>query len=292
MGRMVEVDTKLFRTVLTVAAERSFSVAARRMGYSQATMSLRIQALEEKLGVQLLARGPRDVRLTPAGRSLLPEIQALVDLHDRMVGRLRSMPVVATVRLGVAEGCAAALLPGLMNDMLADRSGAQLDILCRTSSSLQRMIEAQRLDLAVLPLPGNATIGLDMRRLRLHWVASPGFAFDPGAPVPVAWHEADCLCRVAGVAALEGAGIAYLEVSPGPDERDARTAVAEGTAVTVMVEGAVPAALEIMPAQSGLPLLNKASVRLLESPGAQSEATEAVKRKILNAYRRADAQPA
>lgn len=287
---MIDIDTKLFRTFLVVAAERSFSVGARRMGFSQATMSLRIQALEEKLGVRLLDRGPRDVKLTAEGRSLLPEIQALVDLHDRTVGRLRGTPVVARVRLGIGEGCSASLLPVLMADMLEGPSVAQLDILCRRGGCLRRLIEARRLDLAVLALPGNALSGRNLHRLTLHWVASPRFALDPEMPVPVAWYGTDCPFRISGIAALESMSVAYREVLPDPDERVVQEAVEGGTAVTVMAEGTVPVALSVLPPHSGLPPLGQASVRLLESAGVQSEAAAAVKRKIMSAYGGSEAQ--
>ncbi|MYE01349.1 MAG: LysR family transcriptional regulator [Alphaproteobacteria bacterium] len=290
VGKMIDVDTKLFRTFLTVAAERSFSVGARRMGYSQATMSLRIQALEEKLGVRLLERGPRDVRLTAAGRSLLPEIQALVDMHDRMVKRSKETPAFATVRVGIADSCGASLLPGLMNDILDDRSGAQLDILRRRSGCLQQMIEARRLDLAVVVLPGDSPAGFELGALKLRWVASPGFMPVPGMPVPVAWSGPDCPFRAMGVAALESSGVAYREVLPDPDEQVGQAALAAGTAVTVMAEGTVPEAMHVLPPDSGLPALHRASVRLLESAGMQSEATASVKRRIVDACLGAGAQ--
>ncbi len=77
-------------------------------------MSLHIRTLEDKLGARLLHRSPHSVALTAEGRRLLPEIQALVDMHDRMVGRLQSGPVYGEVRLGVAEAYAASLFPGLL----------------------------------------------------------------------------------------------------------------------------------------------------------------------------------
>ena len=282
---MIDVDTKLFRTFLTVATEQSFSVSARRMGYSQATMSLRIQALEEKLGVRLLDRGPRAVRLTAEGRDLLPEIQALVDMHDRMVEQLHERPAFATVRVGIAESCGASFLLELMNGALDKGSGVQLDILCRRGSRLRRMIEARRLDLAVVALPGNAPGGLELAGLKLHWVASPRFALDLGAPVPVAWYEKDCPFRGAGIATLERNGIAYREVLPDPDEQVVKAAMAAGAAVTVWVDGGIPETLEALPPHSGLPQLDRASVRLLERTGARSEATATVRQKIVEAYR-------
>lgn len=286
---VVDIDTKLFRSFLAVATERSFSLGARRLGFSQATMSLRIRGLEEKLGVRLLDRDPRNVQLTAAGRSLLPEVRALVGMHDEMLKRLRVVPAVARVRLGIAEGHVASLLPRLMRDMRDDRFGVQLEILCGTNGCLQHMVVSRRLDLAILSMPGSSAAGLDLCNLQLHWVASPGFAPEAGAPLPVAWHEDACFFRMSGTAALKSAGVAYREVLIGSDERIVQAAVEAGTAVTVMAEGTVPPALEVLPPDLRLPALERAAVRLLESPDAQSEAIRAVKRRILGAYRGAEA---
>ena len=254
------------------------------MGFSQATMSLRIRVLEEKLGVRLLNRSPRNVQLTAAGRGLLPEIRALVGMHDEMLRRLRAAPVVAKVRLGIAEGHVASLLPRLMKAMRDDRFGVQLEFLCETNGCLQRMVESRRLDLAILSMPGSSAAGLDLCSLQLHWVASPDFVPDAESPLPVAWHEDDCFFRMSGTAALNNAGVAYREVLLGSDGRIVQAAVEAGTAVTVMAEGTVPAALKVFPPNQGLPALERAAIRLLENPGAQSEAIRAVKRRILGAY--------
>ena len=53
---------------LAVAETQGFSAAARKLGVSPAHVSRRIAALEARLGVQLVARTTRQVRLTDAGR--------------------------------------------------------------------------------------------------------------------------------------------------------------------------------------------------------------------------------
>ena len=110
---MRDVDTRLLRSFIVVAAEQSVSQGAKRLGCSQGTMSLRISKLEKDLGLQLLKRERYNFRLTPAGRDLLPDAQTLVDMHDRLFDRARAKLVWATVRLGVGEGCGLYLVPRL-----------------------------------------------------------------------------------------------------------------------------------------------------------------------------------
>jgi len=56
------------REFLAVAETNGFSAAARSLGVSVAHVSRRVSTLEDRLGVQLVARTTRRVRLTDAGR--------------------------------------------------------------------------------------------------------------------------------------------------------------------------------------------------------------------------------
>lgn len=62
--------------LLTVlASTRSFTEAARRLGVSKATASMRITELEKQSGVSLVRRTTRSVGLTEAGQQLVNELQ-------------------------------------------------------------------------------------------------------------------------------------------------------------------------------------------------------------------------
>ena len=61
------------RTFAAVAEELSFTRAAEAIGLSQQATSKAVRALEDELGVVLLERTTREVRLTPAGASLLAD---------------------------------------------------------------------------------------------------------------------------------------------------------------------------------------------------------------------------
>ncbi|MCR4883541.1 MAG: LysR family transcriptional regulator [Clostridiales bacterium] len=77
------MDIRVLRYFLTVAREESFSRAADALYLSQPTLSRQIKDMEEELGVQLLVRTNRNVRLTQEGQRLRRRAQEIVDLVDK-----------------------------------------------------------------------------------------------------------------------------------------------------------------------------------------------------------------
>ncbi|MBU2285501.1 MAG: LysR family transcriptional regulator, partial [Gammaproteobacteria bacterium] len=64
-----------------VATQRkgSLSAAARSLSLSPATISRRISALEEELGVQLVDRTSRNLKVTEAGQAFLEHSEAVLE---------------------------------------------------------------------------------------------------------------------------------------------------------------------------------------------------------------------
>src|SRR5689334_6287153 len=70
---MEELETRELRYFVAVAEELHFGRAAARLGIAQPPLSRAIRLMERRLGVSLLERTSRSVRLTPAGEVLLSE---------------------------------------------------------------------------------------------------------------------------------------------------------------------------------------------------------------------------
>ncbi len=88
------------RAFLEVARQRSFTRAAGKLGVTRSALSHTIRALEERLGIRLLARTTRDVAPTAAGvrlvesiehhfEAIASEISAISALRDRPSGHVR-----------------------------------------------------------------------------------------------------------------------------------------------------------------------------------------------------------
>ena len=281
---MADIETKLLRSFLAVATERSFSVAAELCGCSQGTMSIRIRHLEEHLGMRLFERKHRDVRLTFAGRELLAEAQAVVDMHDRLFQRANARLLRGSVRLGIDEGCAANLLPRLLEKVLHVYTALELDVLCENSASLQQRIEDGALDLAVVMNFEKLPSAMQLSRPRLRWVASSEFTIGDWGRLPIAGCPENSLLGIAARDALQSHGVAYREALCSANERVILSAVSSGTAITVMAEGSIPEGLRVVSDEQALPPLDRVRIQLLEKSTQRSEAAHLVKRELASLY--------
>ena len=101
------------RVFCTVAAERSFSRAARKLRRTQPAVSQAIRRLEEAAGERLIDRSSRDGTLTDAGELLLDYGTRLVRLADDASAAVADLRKVRSGRvvIGANEGSVPAVLP-------------------------------------------------------------------------------------------------------------------------------------------------------------------------------------
>ena len=65
-----------------VVEAKSFSEAARRLGMPISTVSRRVAELEDQLGVRLLDRSTRNLRLTDLGTEVLEQATRSVEINE------------------------------------------------------------------------------------------------------------------------------------------------------------------------------------------------------------------
>src|SRR5206468_9390986 len=103
---MVRDELSVLSAFLTVAEERSFTRAAKRLGVSTSALSHAIKGLEEHFGVPLLARTTRSVAPTDAGAQLITRLRpALGDVREalELVSGLRDRPAGHAAQIGRAH---------------------------------------------------------------------------------------------------------------------------------------------------------------------------------------------
>jgi DNA-binding transcriptional LysR family regulator len=115
---------------LAVARERSFTRAAAKLGLSQSALSQTVRALEERLGVRLLARTTRSVAPTQAGEQLLKTIAPKLDEMDAALaalGDLRDKPA-GMIRITSTEYAAEAVLMPALAKLLPNYPDIKVEV--------------------------------------------------------------------------------------------------------------------------------------------------------------------
>jgi DNA-binding transcriptional LysR family regulator len=146
------LDLKLLMTFREVANCHSFSEAAKRLGYTQPAVSQHVSRLEATLGVRLLERDARGVRLTPAGELLLTRAAALLDQARRAEDDVREAAGAGRpcVRIGAFATLAGGLLPGATRDLRARRPDLKLEVkVFEPEDSIDELLSG-RLDVATI----------------------------------------------------------------------------------------------------------------------------------------------
>lgn len=138
-----------------VAKHRSFTKAAEIAGLTQSAITRQMQGMEESLGIDLLERTTRSVRVTPAGKFLEAEALRLIGDVEHSLQRLREDFADArkVVRVGVARSIGLAYLPGFFHANLRRSPKVGYRVSSGTSSDLLSRLESNELDLAVLCPP-------------------------------------------------------------------------------------------------------------------------------------------
>src|SRR6476659_9562399 len=111
-------ELRIVRYFIAVAEELHFGRAAHRLRMAQPGLSQQIRSLEQQLGVRLLDRTSRQVRLTPAGTLLLDEGRRLLAQAERTADQVRRAGLGQVGRITVAAIGSATydILPRLLRE--------------------------------------------------------------------------------------------------------------------------------------------------------------------------------
>jgi len=96
------MELRQLRAFIEVADSGHFGHAAERLHITQPALTQRIQSLERELGVHLLERNAREVRLAPAGTILLPHARRMVEAEDVSLHDLKAYSSGVVGRLHIA----------------------------------------------------------------------------------------------------------------------------------------------------------------------------------------------
>lgn len=273
----LSLDIDLLRSFAAVADTGALSRAADRVGRTQSALSMQMKRLEYIVGQPLLHRTGRGVGLTLAGERLLSHAIRMVQLNDGALSELRGQQLEGTLRLGCPDDYAVAILPPLLREFAREHPQVQMEVVCGPTPRMKESLAKHAIDLALLSLTTTSDIaeGEVLRLEPLVWVTQRGGNALAMDPLLLALGPPDCFDHQAPRKVLEQAGRAYRVVYACGSLTGLIAMARAGQAITVVTATAVPADLDILPPESGLPPLPQLGVSIAfdrDSPGALASA--------------------
>ena len=156
--RFTPLELRHLTSFIAVAERKSFVHAAEHLHLSQPAVTAQIQRLEEELGVQLLDRNRRSVRLTPAGETFLAGARATLEsANDAILATQRvARGETGRVRIGFPPSVLKEIMPKIMIEFHKQHPGIKLDLFSLHTSLTIAALEEDNIDIGYVRLPVEA----------------------------------------------------------------------------------------------------------------------------------------
>lgn len=135
------MDWDNLRYFLELSRAGKLTAAARRLGVDHTTVARRVQALEKSLDTQLFIRSAAGYQLTEAGRTLLPQAEAM-ESACAVIEQSRTDPLdnlSGLVRIGATEGYGSMMLAPQLAELTRRYPNLGVDLL-----AVPRMVHLSR----------------------------------------------------------------------------------------------------------------------------------------------------
>jgi DNA-binding transcriptional LysR family regulator len=153
------MELRHLRYFIAVAEELHFGRAAERLYISQPPLSQQIKALENELGVQLLARTRRKVELTHAGRMFLDEARLTLQQAERAqrVALEAAQGIRGRLRVGFVTSASYSILPVVIRRFRRAHPYVTLELMEMIPSRQIAALESREIDVGILRPPVEET---------------------------------------------------------------------------------------------------------------------------------------
>jgi DNA-binding transcriptional LysR family regulator len=151
------MEIKHLHSFRAVAEELSFINASRKLHISQPALSAQIQALEAEVGVELLARTRRSVRLTRSGEVFLRNAEAILQMAEEAKAEAQRVAAgeAGHLKIGFVASAALQLVPSIVLAFRRNHPRVTLDLLNIRTTDQITMLQQRTLDAGFLRLPSS-----------------------------------------------------------------------------------------------------------------------------------------
>ena len=158
------MELRHLRYFVAVAEMENVSRAARqRLHVAQPSLSRQIRDLEDEVGVQLLERTAKSVRLTDAGRAFLEEVRAILKHTDEAVQKARGIGGKQELPVGDWSHVTGRIMPTLLRAYQHAMPNVRVKLHDWTVDQNIAGVRDDRLELAILIRPRKGNLLAELR---------------------------------------------------------------------------------------------------------------------------------
>jgi DNA-binding transcriptional LysR family regulator len=150
------VELRHLRYFAAVAELRNVTQAARRLHVAQPALSRQIQDLEEELGLKLIERSTRGIKLTETGKFFADEARAVLARVEEALRAVRALGGGEIgERVGYAPSPTREILPRALAAFQKAAPSVRVTLLDLASDDLERALLDERVHLCIMVKPGS-----------------------------------------------------------------------------------------------------------------------------------------
>jgi DNA-binding transcriptional LysR family regulator len=163
------MELRHLRYFVAVADEENVTRAAAKLHVAQPAVSRQIRDLEEELGLALLERTAKSIRLTDAGRVFLEESRAVLQRAEEAIRAVREVDggQRGELHVGYAPSLTVQILPRALRRFQAAMPRVRVSLHDLTTEEMLAGLREDRLHVALMVAPA----GRQLRGLRFHELA-------------------------------------------------------------------------------------------------------------------------
>ncbi len=137
--------------VYTIAKEKSFSKAAKKLFVAQPSLSLIVKNLEEDLGTPLFDRSCKPIRLTEAGEAYVHAAEQIIEIERTFQEYIRALNNLetGTVRVGSNQLLSSLVLPKYISQFVQNFPNVRLSLTDANSTTLETEVSNGSLDIVI-----------------------------------------------------------------------------------------------------------------------------------------------
>lgn len=148
--RKNDMDLNLLKVFVSVANNKSISIAANELKCAQSNVTSRVKQLEKVLGLELFHRVPKGVILTSSGEKFYPQALEIIHKMESSIASLCEDKQISSFKIGSTDCNAVVRISPFLLKLHEDFPKMQLELFTGTTKDIMQLILDYKVDIAFI----------------------------------------------------------------------------------------------------------------------------------------------